>query len=92
VKKYEVDAVRWAVKAKIEEIEVERTSESSVWVKGRRRAKVTDWHLIFDTWEAAHAYLMTEGERKVLEARRALESANSALGNVKGMKKPVIED
>lgn len=81
----------------IEAVEVERETESSVWVvdtwrgergNTRRHAKRSDWDNYFDTWEEAKAFLMAQAEAKVTAARRALDSANGELGNVKGLKPP----
>jgi hypothetical protein len=56
-----------------------------VWVGNSRYAKAGHFH---DTWKAAHEYLLNKAEREVANARRMLLSANSKLGNIKGMKPP----
>ena len=88
MKKYITGSGRWKVEAKITEIEVERESDTSIWVNGKRRQKVTDYEIVHDTWDAAHSYLLATGETKVAHARRTLEEHKSYLGNVKGMKRP----
>lgn len=59
----------------IKAVEVERETETSVWVGGRRRAKVTDYGTFFDTWEQARAaaveYHERSAERHTGEAMRA---------------------
>lgn len=86
--KYKTESSAWRTEAKITAVEIDRESESSVWVKGNRLQKVTQWHHFHDSWEAAQAYLISEAERKVEHMRRSLEVHKSYLGNIKGMKKP----
>lgn len=86
--KYRTGGTYW-LRAKIEEVEIEKETESSVWVKGRRNIKFSRLEVYHDTWEKAHAYLLRIAEEQTAQARRRLEEANGALGNVKGMKKPV---
>lgn len=80
---------------KIEPVEVERSTEQSVWVFNKwrvdrveRRARVSEHACYFPTWEEAHAYLLDRAETRLAGARRALALAQSAHGNVKGMRKP----
>lgn len=71
----------------IEEVTIDRETESSVWIDGRRNAKESSWYNFFDTWEAAHAFLICNTESEVLNCRRNLEVASGKLGNIKGLKK-----
>lgn len=73
---------------KIEPVEVERETEGSVWVDGRRTAKTSTWASYFDSWAEAHARLVLEQEEAVASLRRQLESANGKLGQIRGMKPP----
>lgn len=73
---------------RIEEVEVERETDSSVWVSGRRRSKISEFESFFETWDEAHRHLMAVSHSKVDAARRDLERANSTHGNIKGMKPP----
>lgn len=83
--------VRWA---QIEAFEVLRTTEKQVVLasprKGgeERQLKETDWHTWHETWEAAHARIVADAQKKVDRLRRQLERANGELGNAKGMKPP----
>lgn len=72
----------------IKPVEVERETESSVWIAGRRNAKRSEWRNYFQTWDDAHALLMSDAAERVAEARKRLQHANDRLGNVKGMKRP----
>ena len=81
---------------KIEKLECVSETASFVTVKSewcgraneRRMKKTSAYDRIHDTWREAHDYLIKHCEEQVLFARRALELANSTLGNVKGMKEP----
>ena len=72
----------------IEEIDVERETDSSVWINGRRSAKNSSWHKYWDSWEEAHAFLLEKAEKSLQSARRSLERAQGEYGNIKGMKAP----
>ena len=82
--------------AKIEEVEVVRETAQCIFVPTnktksnpngeRKELKMSEWAEHYDTWEAAHAALTAKAERQVLNARQALEIANSFSGNVKGMR------
>lgn len=87
--------------ARIERVECTRETKQTVWfmeerfsIGGRiapaekKSAKDGDRSKYHDSWEAAHAELLFQAEGAVFDARRAIERANSTLGNVKGMKKP----
>jgi hypothetical protein len=54
----------------------------------RKEKKETNYVFYADTFEDAKAWLVRNYEREVSAARRALEYANSKLGNVKGLKDP----
>jgi hypothetical protein len=91
VKKYITNltySTSWRVEAKIKEVEVDRETEASVWVEGRRQNKITGYEVVHDTWDDAHRYLLVKAAEKVESARRKLEEHKSYLGKVKGMKKP----
>lgn len=77
-----------SVSLRIEEVEIDRETESSVWINGSRVAKIGVYGSYHDTWEEAHQRLLALAQRDVDTLRRRLELANSRLGNIKGMKKP----
>lgn len=72
----------------IEAVDVEHWNDTSVWIGGRRRTRVSAWQALFPTWQEAHAHLLAEAELKLIAARRALELAQGEHGNIKGMKEP----
>lgn len=74
----------------IVEVEVDRETESSVVIAGRRRAKVSAYEAYHDSWEDAKAYLMDGAEKSLKSARRKLEEAQGYYGNVKGLNNPAL--
>jgi hypothetical protein len=74
--------------AAIEAVDVERETEQSVWIRGKRLAKRSQYDRFFDSWAKAHAHLLAKAEGELASACRRLDLANSTLGNVKGMKPP----
>ena len=74
----------------IAKIEIEReTKKQVVLMNGNRASKLSSYECYFDTWEGAKKYLLDKAQMKVQGIRRQLETANSELGNIKGMKEPV---
>lgn len=82
MKKYVTKGMR------IEVTEIERETESSVWINGRRSAKHGAYENFFNTWDDAHSHLMKRAQSNVDQQRRILERLNGVLGNIKGMKRP----
>jgi hypothetical protein len=72
----------------IRAVEVDKETESSVWISGRRRPKLAQSATFHDTWDEAHAHLTAIAEGEVMHHRIALERAKSRAGNIKGMKRP----
>ena len=74
---------RWS---DIVEVEVERISEKSVWINGRRRDLRSSCEVYHETWDAAHAYILDQAVRELLQAQCNLDRARSGLETVKAMK------
>lgn len=74
--------------ARIDEVNVERETASSVWIGGRRYLKISGYESFFDTWEEAHIYLVGEAQNKVDLARRVLDKKCSELEKLRSMEKP----
>lgn len=70
----------------IQEVEIEKETEKSVYVRGSRLAKVGQYHRYHDSWADAREFLLRQAENKVEACRRTLEVAKSKLGNIKGLK------
>ena len=74
----------------IEVVEVERETESSVWVNGSRRKRSGGRDRYFDEWKDAHEWLIELAQRKLDDAKVALQRAQGRMGNIKGMKPPEL--
>lgn len=72
----------------IKPVAVDKETDSSVWIDGRRRAKLSSYESFFDTWDDAHNYLIALAETDMVVAKGKLRGAQSRLGNIKGMKPP----
>ena len=46
----------------VQTIEVERFTDSSVWVRGRRRPRLAEYWSYFDSFEKAKSYLVSKAE------------------------------
>jgi hypothetical protein len=65
--------------------EVERESESSFWVKGKRHAKFTPTLKTFDTFEAAKEYAVEFCARRLANAERELAKCQHNLQAFKNL-------
>ena len=70
----------------VEKVEVEKETESSVWIQGRREVKETQYSAFFDTFQEAKDFLIDVFEKKAQTVRRQLERANGYIGDAKGLK------
>ena len=68
--------------------DIDRATESSVWIDGRRRARRSGYENYFDTWDEAHAFLLDAAEKSLNLARSRLEQRQGSYGNIKGLKRP----
>jgi hypothetical protein len=86
--KYRTEGTAFRVKAQITSVKVDRETETSIWIKGRRSNKVSQYEIYHDTWGDAHFHLLKEAGRHEQYALKKLEEANGCLGKVKAMEKP----
>ena len=70
----------------IEEVEVDRETDVSVFIDKRRHAKRSSYHNYFDTWDQAKDFLLKKAEGEAKKCRRLLEVANGRLGNIRGLR------
>ena len=70
----------------ITSIEIDKETDKSVWINGRREAKRSEYRVYHDTWDDAKTFLLNRAESQVNSARYALNQAKGLLGNVKGLK------
>jgi len=71
----------------IESVEIERETESSVWIKGSRRNKILGRHRYYDTWAEAKKYLIDKTSFKVRNCQLSLDSAKHELSKLLQLKK-----
>ena len=69
----------------ISEVEVERETESSVWINGRRSAKKSDWHSYFDDYFEAKGFLVEMATIKLGYARDNLDKAERDLARIESL-------
>ena len=85
--KYKVEILFGSPKIKIDEVEIERETDSSVWINGQRYVK--GWSLsFFDTWEDAYEMIMDLKIRKIDALIRDLKQEKALLKDVLRLKKP----
>lgn len=81
-----------ALGARIDSVQIDRATDSFVWLKGVKNARHTLWCSYYPTWEEARTALLNQAERVLDAARRALQCAQGHYGNVKGLKHPGAEE
>lgn len=82
MKKY---LTRWQ---QIESVEVERESDSFVWVGGRRRIKISDYECYHSTGEDAKNYIIQRAQDEVDRISKQLDFAKANLEKAKNAKIP----
>ena len=73
---------------RIEPVEVEKSTDKSVWIEGNRRALISDYSSHFPTWAEAKEHLLGKAGRKLEAARAQLARAQAEYGNIKGLRDP----
>jgi len=77
---------RWNRDPEIEEIEVERETESSVWINGKSQRKQTEYCYYFDSWEDAHESLLNAQRHHVSMMEQRFKDSMIALMKIEEMK------
>ena len=72
----------------ISPVTVDRATDKSVWVKGRRVALSSDWESYHKSWEEAHKALLRNAETSLKCWQGKLTQAEAHLAAVRAMKKP----
>ena len=88
MKKYKAYPSWVAWRNDITPVDCERETDSSVFIKGRRSAKISNYECYYDTWDAAHNALVNAAKDKTASARKEVESAENALRGLLAMRKP----
>lgn len=79
----------WLSFHEIRPFQVEKFTDSSVWIGGRRNVRLTNHMSYFPTWDEAHTHLLQRTKADLDSARQRLQRAQGLYGNVKGMQRPV---
>jgi hypothetical protein len=87
MKKYRVN-IGWG-DARIEEVEVERETEMSIWINGDRHAKRSDSLNYFTSYNEAYGTLLDKAEKKVSLQKNQLKAVTEFLEDVKGLRRGV---
>jgi len=66
----------------IEAVEVERHTDDSVWIAGRRHARNSSFDKYFPSWTEARKHLVTGAEEMVKYAEQKLESDKKKLAEI----------
>lgn len=69
--------------ASIEEVKVERYTDNSVWIAGRRFGRFTRYERYFKTYMEAKQYLLETARRKETAARDQLSGIINRLEKIK---------
>lgn len=82
----------WGCEPKVDRVEVERTTEASVWIAGYRYARDSEFHSYFDELhEAVHA--LSTAQAKVvggLQGRLVIAEAN--MSGIERLKSKTVDD
>jgi len=89
MKKYKVNFHGdFHVNPKIEVVEVERETDSSIWVNGNRFSKRGAWKSYFNTFEEAKAALIEKQKEKNKRLERSLKRGTAVLNEVEALSEP----
>ena len=69
----------------IHKVQIEKETEASIWIDGRRRGKSSEYSSYFDTWDQAHAYLIKKADGNLHRAKVSLALAQKAYNKTKEM-------
>jgi hypothetical protein len=72
----------------ITECEIERETDTGVWVKGERSNKHTRWKQYHNSYDEAFSYLDTKYRKALEELFEKVASAKGKLHAVQELKKP----
>jgi len=70
----------------IDAVEIERETVLSVWVKGNRYKKFSDYDKYFDTFEEAKKYLIDKETSHLFNLRHSVKNSEDRLAEIKELK------
>ena len=62
----------FSLSVEIEKVEVERETEHSVWIDGRKLAKMSSYYSFFKTFEEAKKFLLKNADNRIEIAKSEL--------------------
>jgi len=84
--KYRIDKYSETPEFRISKVEIEKETDTSVWIRGMRNNKHSSFHNYFDTWKEAHEYILGLANNNVNRAILQLERAKGLLLIIYGLK------
>jgi len=63
--KYRTDEYSGTPEFRIAKVEIEKETDTSVWIRGMRNNKHSSFHNYFDTWQEAHEYILDLANNQV---------------------------
>lgn len=86
MKKYKTSQSLW--KPSIEAVEVEKETAQSIWIDGRRIAKLSSYDNYFDSFDDAKNFLCELAKQEISKHRKRLESAQQSLETIRNLAEP----
>jgi hypothetical protein len=77
---------RWCYKPEVSIVSVEKSTERSVWIKGRRQARCSGYESFFETFDDAKAHLIGRARGEIAVCQRRLDTARNKLREVEQIK------
>lgn len=77
---------RWGYKPEISIVSIEKRTEVSVWINGRRKARYSDYESFFETFEDAKAHLVGRARAELTACKRHLDTARNKLKEAEQIK------
>jgi len=72
-------------RAEIKEVEVERATDKSVWIRGQRNARFNSGENYFPTWEEAKIFLLAGANRNQARHRASVLRSEKLLGEIRAL-------
>lgn len=72
--------------SEIIKVEIERETDSSVWIRGHRQGKNTESHQYLDTWKEAEFLLREQAEGYLDTCKNRLKDAEEILSEIKELR------
>lgn len=84
--KYKTGSIYSSVE--IESVEIERETESSIWIKGRMRSKRSRYEIYHASWQDAHDYLFQILKLQHADCLKRINRIESDLKQLEALERP----